>query len=157
MGSPTILSRLPTRAAPLPWLSLLMSPVSVVLWLILILAGLAVWVSTMKGSKQTWPAAGVGQLTVAPPPIVLDAAFVPHQLFVAVTAPPGFVVNRLLPARAGAVLPAIRLKLITKKLPLALLSTITPPPWPAAVFPVMVTLESVVVSPEGNPADIPRL
>jgi len=78
-------------------------------------------------------------------------------LFVAVTAPPGFVVNRLLPARAGAVLPAIRLKLITKKLPLALLSTITPPPWPAAVFPVMVTLESVVVSPEGNPADIPRL
>src|SRR6266852_5957 len=117
----------------------------------------------MKGSKQIWPAPGVGQITVAPPPMVLDAALVPHQLLVAVTAPPGFVVWRLLPPKV-AVLPASRLKLITKELPLALLSTLMPPPppglrppVPVALFPVMVTLESVVVSPEGNGTAVCKL
>jgi hypothetical protein len=116
-----------------------------------ILFGLAVCVSTMKGSKQICPAPGLGQFTVAAPPMVLDALFVPHQLLVAVTCAPGLVVKRLLPP-AVALLPASRLKLITKKLPLALLSTFTPPPppglpppAPVALWPVMVTLLSVVV------------
>src|SRR5258708_1123293 len=109
----------------------------------------------MKGSKHTCPGPGVGQLMVAPPPMVLDAAFVPHQLLVAVTAPPGLVVKGVCPG--VGVLAGMRVKLMTKLLPLALLSTSMPPPFPVAVFPVIVTLESVVVSPDGNGTEVPRL
>src|ERR1700681_2101923 len=81
MGRPTIRSRLPLRAAPLPWLSLLMSAVSVVLVLILMVLGLALCVRTMKGSKQIAPAT-TGQVVAAPPLFVIGGVFEPHQLFV---------------------------------------------------------------------------
>src|SRR5262249_54205472 len=55
MGSPTIWFRFPASAAPFPWLSLLMSPVSVVLWLMRMMAGLAVCVRTIKGSNVVVP------------------------------------------------------------------------------------------------------
>src|SRR5215470_11124894 len=95
--------------------------------------------------------------------MVLEAALVPHQLLVALTSAPGLVVKRLLPP-AVAEFPAKRLKLITKWLPVALLSTLMPPPppglappLPVALFPVIVTLVSVVVSPVGNPVEVARL
>ena len=79
---------------------------------------------------------------------------VPHQLFVAVTAEPGALagVARLLLPLTAALLPANRLKLMVAGLPAA--PTKTPPPTPVpepavpdALFPVIVTLDRVALSP----------
>src|SRR5438270_2252376 len=71
--------------------------------------------------------------------IVLLAAFVPHQLLVAVVALPRF--SRLLPEFV-AVLPAKRLNwMVTGPAPMAPVAT--PPPVPVDVLPVMVTFDSV--------------
>src|SRR5438876_7442096 len=112
----------------------------------LILAGLAVWLRKMKGSKETarlesW--------------MVSAGKFEPHQLLV--TSPllvPSPKLVKLLPL--AAVLPASRLKWTTRwlavapeptaKIPPPQLLTQFIPSEPVAVFPVMVTLESVVVS-----------
>src|SRR6202023_3490130 len=100
IGSPTITSRFPASAAPFPWLSLLMSPVSVVLWLILIVDGLATCVNWMKGSNVVVP-----PLTLL---MVVAGVFTPHQLLVTVAVV--WLLLRFLPA--VAVLPARRLKLM---------------------------------------------
>src|SRR5215472_10441564 len=151
IGKPFSTSRFPARAAPDPWLSLLMSPVRVELWLIRILLGLAVWVSTMKGSN------------VAAPLIVVAAALVPHQLLVAVTVEgdPATGKSRLLPL--GALLPARRLKLmLTTRLVSAPIQSPPPPgfvPLPPGVeFPVIVTFVMFRFSPEASnhtPAPLP--
>src|SRR5713226_9591981 len=118
-----------------------MSAVRVVVVLILILFGLALWVRTMKGSKQTCcaPAAQVEVLGL----MVELAAFVPHQLFVAVTAEPGAAawLTRLLAPATWDRLPAKRLKLMVAGLPAAPIKM--PPP----LFPVIATLVSVALSP----------
>src|SRR6266481_2965722 len=108
-----------------------MSPARVELWLMRILSGLPVWVSTMKGSKLVTPA-----LIVL---IVLAALLVPHQLLVAVTVV--LLLFRLLPP-PPVVFPARRLKLMVSgpaegkalAFPVEM-----PPPLPVAEFPVMVT------------------
>src|SRR5258708_8720915 len=70
--------------------------------------------------------------------MVLLAAFVPHQLFVAVVALPRFW--RLLPV--PAVFPAKRLNwMVTGPAPIAPVAI--PPPVPVDVLPVMVTFDSV--------------
>src|SRR6202165_5350979 len=110
------------------------------------LAGLAVWRRTMNGSKVTAPLAS----WMAP-----AGKFEPHQLWVAslvLAAAPRLV--RLLPL--AAVLPASRLKCIARwlapapesdvKMPPPQLLTQFVPSAPVAVFPVIVTLERVVVS-----------
>src|ERR1700746_3902672 len=88
----------------------------------------------MKGSKVSVP---VPVLV-----IVLPAAFVPHQLLVAVTvAPAADCQSRLLPV--CAVLPAKRLKLMVRLSPVPV-ETSMPPPNPVlalAAFPVIATLE----------------
>src|ERR1044071_10410498 len=73
--------------------------------------------------------------------MVLLAAFVPHQLFVAVVVLPRF--SRLLPDFV-AVFPANRLKLIVTA-PAPIAPVATPPPVPVDELPVIVTLESVCV------------
>src|SRR5258708_17235718 len=71
--------------------------------------------------------------------MVLLAAFVPHQLFVAVVALPRF--SRLLPVPT-AVFPAKRLNwMVTGPAPMAPVAI--PPPVPVDVLPVMVTFDSV--------------
>ena len=77
MGSPTSTSRLPANVAAEPLLSLLRSPVSVVLVLILITAGLAVFVNLAKVEMSVVP--------VLRFVIVLEGVLVPHQLAVALT------------------------------------------------------------------------
>ena|SRR6476469_5752640 len=111
-----------------------MSPVSVVLWLMRMIAGVALWVKTMKGSKF-----------VVPPLILLmvvAGAFVPHQLFVTVAVV--WLLFRLL--AAAAVLPARRLKLIVKLCASEGSPASMPPPFPVAVLPVTVNLVSVITS-----------
>src|SRR5258708_6626190 len=122
-----------------------MSPVRVELWLILIFCRLPWWVRTMKGSKQTCWAPGVGQVGVLGLIVVL-AAFVPHQLFVAVTAEPGAAawLTRLLAPAIWDRLPAKRLKLMVAGRPAA---PIKMPAAPEALFPVIATLVSVALSP----------
>src|ERR1051326_5595755 len=134
IGSPTITSRFPARAVPTPWLSLLMSPVSVVLWLIRMMDGLAVCVSAIKGSKVVVP------LLVLT--IVVAGVFTPHQLFVTVAVE--WLLFRLL--ALAAVLPARRLKLMEKACARVGSPESMPPPAPVAVFPVMVALEIVITS-----------
>src|SRR6266567_8858707 len=114
-----------------------MSPVSVELWLMRIFCGLPMCVRTMNGSKQTCWAPGVGQVAVLGLMVVL-AALVPHQLFVAVTAEPGAAawLTRLLAPATWDRLPAKRLKLMVAGLPAA---PIKMPPAPEALFPVIVT------------------
>src|SRR5437899_2675742 len=100
MGNPMILSRL-AKAMDAPRLSVLMSPVSVSLWLMRMMAGVALCVRTMKGEK-----------VVVPPPLVLivvPAALVPHQTSVALMLVPPFL--RLFPTPV-AELPARRLKVM---------------------------------------------
>lgn len=139
MGRPTSTSRFPAREAPLPWLSLLMSPVRVELWLMRILFGLAVCVRTMNGSKVVVPPLATTVLIVA------AAAFVPHQLFVTVAV--ALLLLRLLPLPPLVVFPANRLKLMVKEpvVPALAFPWEMPPPFPVAVLPVIVTLLSVVV------------
>src|SRR5258708_3834040 len=70
--------------------------------------------------------------------MVLLAAFVPHQLLVAVVVLPRF--SRLLPV--PAVFPAKRLNwMVTGPAPIAPVAI--PPPVPVDVLPVMVTFDSV--------------
>src|SRR6266852_8081776 len=110
------------------------------------LNGLAVWVRQMNGSKVTAPLASL---------MVSAGEFEPHQLSATssvLAAVPRLA--RLLPL--AAVLPARRLKCITRWLVSAPeLAAKMPPPQlleqfvpsePVAEFPVIVTLESVVVS-----------
>src|SRR5438270_11804480 len=130
-----------------------MSPVKLAVPLILITAlllgitrgvAVALWVSTMNGSK-----------VVPPPPLVLivvATALVPHQSSVALTVVPPFL--RLLPTPV-AEFPARRLNVIVRgpaagkapALPLEI-----PPPLPVAVLPVMVTWVRVAsqVNPTGQ-------
>src|SRR5215469_8925204 len=109
-----------------------MSPVKVELPLILIFCATPAWVSTMKGSKVV-----VAPVTLV---VIVDAAaFVPHQLLVAVTVVPSLA--KLLPA--AAVLPASRLKLMLMgpavgNVPADPVKI--PPPFPAAVLLIIVTL-----------------
>src|SRR6266567_2077732 len=130
-----------------------MSPVSVELWLMRIFCGLPMCVRTMNGSKQTCWAPGVGQVGVLGLMVVL-AASVPHQLLVAVTAEPGTAtwLTRLLVPATWDRLPAKRLKLMVAGLPAAPIKMPPPKPVPApavpeALFPVIVTLVSVALSP----------
>ena len=77
IGKPSSSSRLLTAMA-VPWLSCKKLPVSVELWLMRIFAGLAVCVTTMKGSN----------VVVALMLLIVPAGlFVPHQLSVTVPAP----------------------------------------------------------------------
>src|SRR5215471_7579911 len=108
-----------------------------------ILFGLAVCVSTMKGSKVT--------ALAVPCLIVAAGELVPHQLFVMVSVEeaPTTGISRLEPL--GAVLPASRLKLMVTVCWLAP-SQMPPPPGvapdpPAAELPVIVVLEIVRLSP----------
>src|SRR5437764_12226401 len=96
--------------------------------------GLAVWLRTMKGLDE-----------VVPPKasMVVAGVLVPHQLSVAVTAPPRLL--RLLPP-VLAVFPARRLKLMVRSLGVFESTRIRPLWPPSAWFPVMVTWERVVVS-----------
>src|SRR5262249_14603770 len=108
------------------------------------MAGVALCVSTMKGSKLVVPLLMV--LTV------LAAASVPHQLFVAVTTVP--LLLRLLPD-AEVVLPARRLKLMVRgpaEGAARLFPVEMPPPLPVALLPVMATLVKVAeqVCPAGQ-------
>src|SRR5690349_19414038 len=122
-----------------------MSPVSVeVPVLILIFCGLPWFVRTMKGSKQTFCA--VAAQTDVLGKIVVLAALVPHQLFVAVTAvpPEPFWLKRLLAPATWEILLAKRLKLMVAGIPAV--PTYMPPPTPVpvpavpdALFPVIVT------------------
>src|SRR3954468_108946 len=98
MGNPMILLRL-AKATDAPRLSLLMSPVSVDVPVILMMAWVALRVGPMKAER-----------VVVPPPVVLivvATALVPHQSSVAVTVVPPFL--RLLPTPV-ALFPARRLK-----------------------------------------------
>src|SRR5260370_31693610 len=134
-----------------------MSPVKVDDWLILIFCGLPWWVRTIKGSKQTCWAPGVGKVGVLGLMVVL-AALVPQQLWVAVTAEPGPAawLTRLAPATWDT-LPAKRLKLMVAGLPAAPIKM--PPP----LFPVIATLVSVALSPalplltQTPPPDVPAV
>src|SRR5215470_4355062 len=116
-----------------------------------ILFGLAVCVSTMKGSKVT-------ELGV-PWVIVVEGALVPHQLLVAlrVEPPPTTGISRFLPL--GALLPANRLKCMFTVCWFAP-SQMPPPPGvapapPAAELPVIATFEMVRLSPIGALNQIP--
>src|SRR5215470_9045412 len=79
--------------------------------------------------------------------MVLEAAFVPHQLLVTGAAVP--LLLRLLPLPPLVVLPASRLKFIVSE-PLEgealLLPLEMPPPLPVALFPVICTFISVILS-----------
>lgn len=99
MGRPTSTSRFPASVAAEPLLSLLRSPVSVVLVLILMTDGLAVFVNSAKGVKLVVPAL---RFVIVP-----DGVLVPHQLAVAFTVP--WSLSKLL-LPAAPVLPARRLK-----------------------------------------------
>ena len=97
-------------------------------------AGLAVWVNSMNGSKVVTPVPTVE--------IVVAGVLLPHQL--SVTEIVALLLLRFFPT--GAVFPARRLKvMVTLPAPVALPMAI-PPPLPVVVFPVMVTLFSVVTS-----------
>lgn len=102
--------------------------------MILIVLGLAVCESTMKGSNVVVP-----PLILA---IVAAGVFVPHQLFVTVAVV--WLLFRLL--ALAAELPATRLKLIEKACARLGSPESMPPPLPVAVFPVMVALEIVITS-----------
>src|SRR6185312_2287756 len=136
-GRPFSTSRLPTRAVPDPWLSLLMSAVSVVLWFTRMVDGAAVWVRTMKGSNVV--TAAVALVTVE---MVLEGVFVPHQL--SVTFAVEELLLRLLPP--GAVLPAKRLKFMVREPAPVLLPSAMPPPRSVVLLPVMVTFCRLTVS-----------
>src|SRR5882672_567130 len=99
------------------------------------MAGLAVWVSSMNGSNEVVPPLALL--------MVLAGVFVPHQLFVAVIAVLTF--SRLFPVPV-AVLPARRLKLMVEGPPPVRLPVKIPPPLPVAVLPVMVTFDSDIES-----------
>src|SRR5215470_12363779 len=80
--------------------------------------------------------------------IVLEAAFVPHQSFVAVIDVPLLRMFAPLPV---AVLPASRLKLMVSGPAVGAVPPLTsplemPPPLPVALFPVIVTLVNVTES-----------
>src|SRR5258708_32938227 len=109
------------------------------------IAGVALCVRTMNGSKVT-------ELAVAVL-MVGAGAFVPHQLFVALSVepPPSTGISRLLPL--GAVLPASRVKCMLRVCGFAP-SQIPPPPGvvpapPGAELPVIATLLMVRLSPIG--------
>jgi len=105
--------------------------------------GLAVWVSSMNGSKVVTPVSTVE--------IVFAGVLVPHQL--SVTEMLALLLLKFFPT--GAVFAARRLNVIvTLPAPVALPMAI-PPPFPVVVFPVMVTLFSVVTSVQapGQPLD----
>src|SRR5579864_7218222 len=107
-----------------------------------ILLGLAVCVRTMKGSNVVTP-----PLTVL---IVVAAAFVPHQLFAAVTVV--LLLLRLLPL-PPAVFPARRLKAMLIG-PAGLAFPVwMPPPLPVVVLLTIVTLlrETVLGQEPGQP------
>src|SRR5258708_19506168 len=130
-----------------------MSPVRVELWLILIFWRLPWWVRTIKGSKQTCWAPGVGQVGVLGLMVVL-AALVPHQLFVAVTAEPGPAawLTRLLAPVTWDRLPAKRLKLMVAGLPAAPIkmpppTPVPPPAPPPPRLPVLLTSLTLPLSP----------
>ena len=113
------------------------------------MAGVALCVSTIKGSKVV---VGAGPGALCTLEMVLLAAFVPHQLFVTVALLS--MLERLLPLPL-VVLPASRLKLMVNGPAPLLLPRKIPPPFPVAVLPVMVTLLKLVRKAQvaGQPVD----